>query len=168
VEEGLEGEATSIQLRMKDVSTRQMIEVGLEIRRLTRDCGALYFVDVRLDVALATNVDGVQLGPEDMPIDIAREIAPNMLIGASVCSLREAIEAEKLGGHFLRAGSVYPSSTKPNVPVIGLEGLRLIVKSVEIPVVAIGGIAESNVLEVMETGVVGVAVISAVMGGSKR
>jgi thiamine-phosphate pyrophosphorylase len=116
VGEAFEGEATSIQLRMKDVSTRQMIEVGLEIRRLTTDCGALYFVDDRLDVALATNVDGVQLEPEDMPIDITREIAPNMLIGATVCSLRETIEAEKLGGHFLGAGSVYPLQQSPTSP----------------------------------------------------
>jgi thiamine-phosphate pyrophosphorylase len=164
VEEALEGGATSIQLRMKDASTRQMIDVGLEIRRLTRDYGALYFVDDRIDVALATNADGVQLGPEDTPINIAKEIAPNMLIGASVYSLREAIEAEKQGAHFLGAGSIYPSPIKPNVPVIGLEGLKLIVKSVKIPVVAIGGITESNVLEVMETGVVGIAVISAIMG----
>ncbi|MFZ8791924.1 MAG: thiamine phosphate synthase [Thermosphaera aggregans] len=164
VEEGFEGEATSTQLRMKDASARQIFEVGLEIRRLTRDYGALYSVDDRLDVALATNVDGVQLEPEYMPIDIAKEIALNMLIGASICSLREAVESEKLGGHFLGTGSVNPSPTKPNVPVIGLEGLRLIVKSVEIPVIAIGNTTESKVLEVMETGVVGVAVISAVMG----
>jgi Thiamine monophosphate synthase len=159
VEEGFEGEATSTQLRMKDASTRQIFEVGLEIRRLSRGYGALYSVDDRLDVALATNADGVQLEPGYMPIDIVKEIAPNMLIGASICSLREAVESEKLGGHFLEAGSVNPS-----VPVIGLEGLRLIAKSVEVPVIAIGGTTESKVLEVMETGVVGVAVISAVMG----
>jgi thiamine-phosphate pyrophosphorylase len=99
-----------------------------------------------------------------MPINIAREVTPNMSIGASVYSFRETIEAEKLGARFLGASSVYSSPTKPNVPVIRLEGLRLIVKSVKIPVVAIGGITESNVLEVMETGVVGVAVISAIMG----
>jgi len=164
VEEALEGGATSIQLRMKDSSTRTLIAVGREVRRLTRSYGALYFVDDRVDVALATDADGVQLGPEDMPISVAREIAPNLLIGASVYSLKEALDAEAQGAHFLGAGSVYPSPTKPDARVIGLEGLRSIVKAVRVPVVAIGGITESNVLEVMETGVAGVAVVSAVMG----
>ncbi len=164
VKQALEGGATSIQLRMKEASTRQMIEAGLEIRRLTREYGALYFVDDRLDVALATKADGVQLGPDDMPVKMAREIAPNLLIGASVYSLEEAVEAEKAGADFLGAGAVYPSPTKPGVPVIGLDGLRLIVRTVKIPVVAIGGVNESNALEVLETGVAGIAVVSCVMG----
>jgi len=164
VEEALEGGATSIQLRMKEASTRTLIAVGREIRRLTRSYGALYFVDDRVDVALATDADGVQLGPEDMPVSMAREIAPSLLIGASVYSLEEALDAEAQGAHFLGAGSVYPSPTKPDARVIGLEGLRSIVRAVRVPVVAIGGITESNVLEVMETGVAGVAVVSAVMG----
>jgi len=164
VEEALRGGATSIQLRMKEASTRTMVAIGMEIRRLTKSFGALYFVDDRVDVALATDADGVQLGPDDTPISVAKEIAPNLLIGASVYSLEEAWNAEAQGAHFLGGGSVYPSSTKPDAKVIGLEGLRSIVKAVKIPVVAIGGITESNVLDVMETGVVGVAVISAVMG----
>ncbi|MEM0026997.1 MAG: thiamine phosphate synthase [Ignisphaera sp.] len=163
VEEALKGGATSIQLRLKESSTREMVEIGREVRRLTRDYGALYFVDDRVDVALATNADGVQLGPEDMPIRIAREIAPNLLIGASVYSVEEALEAEREGAHFLGAGSVYSTPSKPDARVIGLEGLRKIVESVSIPVVAIGGINKDNVREVLESGVVGVAVISAVM-----
>jgi len=149
---------------MKDASTRTLIAVGREVRKLTKDYGALYFVDDRVDVALATDADGVQLGPEDMPISVARELAPNLLIGASIYSLKEALDAEAQGAHFLGAGSVYPSPTKPDARVIGLEGLRSIVRAVRVPVVAIGGITESNVLEVMETGVAGVAVVSAVMG----
>ena len=164
VEDALRGGATSIQLRLKDSSTREMIEVGKAIRRLTRDYGALYFVDDRVDVALATDADGVQLGPEDMPIVIAKEIAPNLIIGASVYSVDEAVEAEKEGASFLGAGSVFPSPTKPDARVIGLDGLRRIVESVRIPVVAIGGINKDNVEAVLRTGVAGVAVISAVMG----
>jgi len=166
VEEALKGGATSIQLRMKEASARTMVAIGMEIRRLTKSYGALYFVDDRVDVALATDADGVQLGPDDMPISVAKEIAPNLLIGASVYSLEEARNAETQDAHFLGAGSVYPSSTKPGAKVMGLEGLRSIVKTVRIPVVAIGGVTESNVLDVIETGVIGVAVISAVMGAS--
>ncbi|MDK2783361.1 MAG: thiamine-phosphate pyrophosphorylase, partial [Thermococcaceae archaeon] len=108
--------------------------------------------------------DGVQLGPEDMPISLARDIAPNLIIGASVYSLEEALIAEKEGADYLGAGSVFPTSTKRDVKVIGLEGLRKILESVKIPVVAIGGINHENVREVLKTGVDGVAVISAIIG----
>jgi thiamine-phosphate pyrophosphorylase len=141
-----------------------MIEVGRKIRKLTRNYGALYFVDDRLDVALATDADGVQLGPDDMPIAIAREMAPNLIIGGSVYSLEEAVRAESEGADFLGAGSVFASPTKTDARVIGLNGLREIVKNVKIPVVAIGGINTSNAEAVLKTGVTGIAVISAVMG----
>jgi len=164
VREALKGGATSIQLRIKNAPTREMIEIGRKIRELTKEYDVLYFVDDRLDVALATNADGVQLGPEDMPISLAREIAPNLIIGASVYSLEEALKAEKEGADYLGAGSVFPTPTKRDAKVIGLEGLKRIVDSVKIPVVAIGGINHENVREVLNTGVDGIAIISAIMG----
>jgi len=164
VKQALEGGATSIQLRIKNAPTREMYEIGKEIRKLTNEYGALFFVDDRIDVALAVNADGVQLGPDDMPIEIAREIAPNLIIGASVYSLEEALEAEMKGADYLGAGSVFPTQTKKDVKVIGIEGLREIVNAVKIPVVAIGGINLENVREVLLTGVDGIAVVSAVMG----
>ena len=164
VREALEGGATSIQLRIKNASTREMIKIGKRIRELTKEYDALYFVDDRLDVALATNADGVQLGSEDMPISLAREIAPNLIIGASVYSLEEALQAEKERADYLGAGSVFPTPTKAGVRVIGVEGLRKIVKSVKIPVVAIGGINHKNARDVLKTGVDGIAIISAIMG----
>ena len=164
VREALEGGATSIQLRIKNASTREMIKIGKRIRELTKEYDALYFVDDRLDVALVTNADGVQLGSEDMPISLAREIAPNLIIGASVYSLEEALQAEKERADYLGAGSVFPTPTKAGVRVIGVEGLRKIVKSVKIPVVAIGGINHKNARDVLKTGVDGIAIISAIMG----
>ena len=164
VREALEGGATSIQLRIKNAPTREMIEIGRKIRELTKEYDVLYFVDDRLDVALATDADGVQLGPEDMPISLAREIAPNLIIGASVYSLEEALKAEKEGADYLGAGSVFPTPTKRDAKVIGLEGLKRIVDSVKIPVVAIGGINHENVREVLNTGVDGIAIISAIIG----
>lgn len=164
VREALEGGATSIQLRIKNASTREMIKIGKRIRELTKEYDALYFVDDRLDVALATNADGIQLGPEDMPISLAREIAPNLIIGASVYSLEEALQAEKERADYLGAGSVFPTPTKAGVRVIRVEGLRKIVESVKIPVVAIGGINHKNARDVLKTGVDGIAIISAIMG----
>nr|1XI3_A Chain A, Thiamine phosphate pyrophosphorylase [Pyrococcus furiosus]1XI3_B Chain B, Thiamine phosphate pyrophosphorylase [Pyrococcus furiosus] len=164
VREALEGGATAIQMRIKNAPTREMYEIGKTLRQLTREYDALFFVDDRVDVALAVDADGVQLGPEDMPIEVAKEIAPNLIIGASVYSLEEALEAEKKGADYLGAGSVFPTKTKEDARVIGLEGLRKIVESVKIPVVAIGGINKDNAREVLKTGVDGIAVISAVMG----
>ena len=162
--EALEGGATAIQLRIKNTSTREMIEVGKKIRKLCDDFGALFFVNDRLDVALATNADGIHVGKEDMPVYIVREIAPNLIVGASARNPQEAKDAEKQGAHYIGAGSVFPTVSKDDAIVTGLETLRLIVESVSIPVVAIGGINHSNVREVMKTGVDGVAVISAIMG----
>ncbi|ASJ16756.1 thiamine phosphate synthase [Thermococcus chitonophagus] len=164
VRQALEGGATAIQMRIKDAPTREMYKMGRELRKLTREYDALFFVDDRIDVALAVDADGVQLGPEDMPIEVAKEIAPSLLIGASVYSLEEALDAEAKGADYLGAGSVFPTKTKSDVRVIGLEGLRRIVESVSIPVVAIGGINRENAREVLKTGVDGIAVISAVMG----
>ncbi|USG99002.1 thiamine phosphate synthase [Thermococcus argininiproducens] len=162
--QALEGGATSIQLRIKNAPTKEMIEIGKEIRKLTSEYDALYFVDDRLDIALATNADGVQLGPEDMPIPTAKEIAPNLIIGASVYSLEEALKAEKEGADYLGAGAVFPTPTKLDVRVIGIDGLKKILESIKIPVVAIGGINHENVKEVLKTGVDGVAIISAIIG----
>jgi thiamine-phosphate pyrophosphorylase len=114
IEDVLRGGATSIQLRLKESSTKEMIEVGRKIRKLTRNYGALYFVDDRLDVALATDADGVQLGPDDMPIAIAREMAPNLIIGGSVYSLEEALSIPVFRGLTL-LGNCIRSYSRPKM-----------------------------------------------------
>ena len=163
VKAALEAGATAIQLRIKDAPSREMYNVGREIRRLTRDYDALYIVDDRLDIALAVDADGVQLGPEDLPIDVARELAPNLIIGASIYSLEEALKAEEMGADYLGAGAIYPSPSKPDAKVLGIEGLKEVVSKVSIPVVAIGGINHDNAADVIRAGADGIAVISAVM-----
>ncbi|WP_456321864.1 thiamine phosphate synthase [Palaeococcus sp. (in: euryarchaeotes)] len=162
--ESLEGGATAIQMRIKNASTREMIKVGKELRKLTKEYGALFFVDDRVDVALAVNADGVQVGLDDMPVTLVKEIAPNLIIGASVYSLNEATRAEKDGADYLGAGAVFPTSTKKDARYLGLEGLKEILKSVKIPVVAIGGINHENVEDVLKLGVDGIAVISSIVG----
>ncbi|MCD6558497.1 MAG: thiamine phosphate synthase [Palaeococcus sp.] len=162
--ESLEGGATAIQMRIKNASTREMIKVGKELRKLTKEYGALFFVDDRVDVALAVNADGVQVGPDDMPVTLVKEIAPNLIIGASVYSLNEATRAEKDGADYLGAGAVFPTSTKKDARYLGLEGLKEILKTVKIPVVAIGGINHENVEDVLKLGVDGIAVISSIVG----
>ncbi|WP_148882319.1 thiamine phosphate synthase [Thermococcus aciditolerans] len=163
VREALEGGATSIQLRAKSVTAREAYLAGRQIRKLTREYGALFFVDDRIDLAIALDADGVQLGPGDIPIEVAKNVVPNLIVGASVYSVDEALKAEELGADYLGAGAVFSTPTKPEARVLGLGGLREVVKRVSIPVVAIGGITHENAGEVMKTGVDGVAVISTVM-----
>ncbi len=160
----LEGGATAIQLRMKNATTRRMVEVGEKIRKLTDEYDALFIVNDRVDVALATGADGVHLGREDMPVEVAREIVGDMIIGASASTVEEAIGAEKMGADYIGAGSVFPTKTKENARYIGLDGLSKIVKSVNVPVVAIGGITIENLHRVLDRGVQGVAIVSAIMG----
>ncbi|HIP34656.1 MAG TPA: thiamine phosphate synthase [Methanothermococcus okinawensis] len=164
VKEALEGGATAIQLRLKGVPTREMVEVGKKIRKLTEDYDTLYIVNDRVDVALAVDADGVHVGQEDMPVDIVKEIAPNLIVGVSASNLREALEGERKGADYIGAGSVFPTRTKEDARFLGLGGLREIVENVHIPVVAIGGINHENVREVLKVGIDGVAVISAIVG----
>ena len=162
----LEGGATSIQLRMKNASTRKIVETGKKIRRITKGYDSLFFVNDRVDIALAVNADGVHLGQEDMPVKIAKEIAPNLIVGVSATNLNEAIEAERNGADYIGAGSVFPTNTKEDAKLMGLEELKKIVEHIRIPVVAIGGINHKNAEEVLATGVDGIAVISAIVGAN--
>ncbi len=162
VKEALEGGATAIQMRIKNTSTKEMVEVGKNIRKITEDYDALFFVNDRVDVALTINADGVHLGSDDMPVSLAKEIASNLIIGASAYSFEKAVELEK-EADYLGVGSIFPTKTKDNVKVIGVEGLRKIAEHINIPIVAIGGINHRNVEKVLKTGVDGVSVISAIL-----
>ncbi len=164
VQDALEGGATAIQMRIKNAPTREMVEIGKGLRKLTDEYGALFFVDDRVDVALAVSADGVQVGPDDMPVPLVKEMAPNLLIGASIYSLEEAVKAEREGADYLGAGAVFPTRTKADARYLGLDGLKTILETVKIPVVAIGGINHENVREVLRLGVDGIAVISAIVG----
>lgn len=167
VQEAIAGGVTVVQLRKKEGSTRLLVEESRKIRKITREAKVLFIVNDRLDVALACDADGVHLGEEDLPLPLARKIAPHLLIGYSCDTVEEAQKAEKLGASYLGVGSVYPTSTKPDAgEPIGLERLKAVVASVSIPVVAIGGIDLSRVEDVLKTGVAGVAVASAIGGAS--
>lgn len=162
VKDALDGGATAIQLRIKDASTREMYEIGKEIREITKDYDALYIVNDRLDVALATDADGVHLGKDDLPVSVTKKIAPDLIVGASVKNLEMALKAESDGADYLGVGSIFKTSTK-ETEVVGLETLKLIKKFVKIPVVAIGGINLENLEDVLKAGADGVAVVSAIL-----
>ncbi len=135
------------------------------MRVITREFGALLFVNDRLDLALAVEADGVHLGPDDLPVAAVRGIVPDsFLIGFSTDDPDVARDAENEGADYLGCGTVWPTASKADAgAVIGLEGLRRVVESVGIPAVAIGGITVERAARVPATGAAGAAVMSTVM-----
>lgn len=161
----IEGGASIIQFRDKEMSTRQLVETARKIKELTDEASIPLIINDRLDVALAVDADGVHVGQDDMPAALARQlIGPHKILGVSASTVEEALQAEREGADYVSASPVFTTPTKPDAPPpTGLEGLRAIVEAVNLPVIAIGGINEKNAAEVIEAGAQGIAVISAVI-----
>jgi thiamine-phosphate pyrophosphorylase len=162
----ISGGADCIQLREKDVSTRELLEMGSVLRRITRENGVPFIVNDRLDIALAVEADGVHLGQDDLPIEAARKImGPHKIIGISTHDVKEAVAAERAGADYIGLGPVKATQTKLDAePAIGVEGIREVRRHVSLPIVAIGGIKQGDVADIIRAGATGVAVISAVIG----
>jgi thiamine-phosphate pyrophosphorylase len=158
----LRGGARAIQYREKGKETRELLKKGREIKRLCDVRGALFIVDDRIDIALALGADGVHLGREDMPLEIARELVGEKIIGASASSVEEALSVEKTAD-YIGFGSIFSTLTKGDAVVTGIEPLVEVKRKVKIPVIAIGGITEENVKDIARIAD-GVAVISAISG----
>lgn len=160
----LEGGARIIQLRDKDISIPELTELAKEMRQLTRQYGALLFINDRLDVALEVEADGVHVGQDDMPVEVIRHVASSrMLIGLSVSTVEEAKEAELAGADYLGVGCIYPTGSKDDAsPAQGTNIICDIKAASKLPIIAIGGINAINVPAVLEAGADGFAVISAI------
>jgi len=165
VEAAIAGGARAIQLRNKGDTARELVAAGRRLTPLLRRAGALLFVNDRFDVALTLGADGVHLGPEDLPVATVRAVAPEgFLIGRSADDPRLARDSVADGADYIGCGTVFPTSTKSEAgDVIGVEGLRRVVRAVPVPVVGIGGITVERARAVAETGAAGIAVVSAVM-----
>ncbi|MDH7553485.1 MAG: thiamine phosphate synthase [Spirochaetota bacterium] len=165
VEEAIKGGADCVQLREKNIDTKEFVEIAQMIKYITDRYNVPLIINDRIDVALAVHAYGVHLGQDDMPLTTARKIVPHaMVIGISVSTVNEAIEAEKDGADYIGAGSVFPTSTKDDISgIIGLEGIQEIKKAVSIPVIAIGGIQIHNAEQVIQHGADGIAVVSAIV-----
>lgn len=160
------GGADVIQLRDKYLSGRALFDAALTVREITLDAGALFIVNDRLDVALASGADGVHLGAGDLPIREARRIAPpGFIIGASVGSAATAVRAAVEGADYVALSPTFATGSKNDAgPGHGLMMLSAVRTAVSLPLVAIGGITPANVDDVIAAGADGVAVISAVVG----
>jgi len=161
----IEGGARIIQIRDKHASDRSIYEDALEIRRITRDAGALFFVNDRVHIAAAVEADGVNVGQTDLPVRAVRRIlGPDAIIGVSADSIGQAIQAAADGADYVGFGPVFPTGTKLDAgPVSGLETLRNVCAAVDVPVVAIGGIGLANIASIASAGAASAAVVSAVV-----
>jgi thiamine-phosphate pyrophosphorylase len=163
VHQALAGGVDCVQVREKGAPALALYATVLELLPRAAEAGASLLVNDRVDVALATGADGVHLAAKSLPPGAARELlGDGPLLGRSVHSLREAREAADAGVDYVTFGHVYPTSSKPGLPPRGLVQLAEIVESVEVPVLAVGGIDASNVGQVLRTGASGIAVISTV------
>lgn len=154
-----------IQLREKDLSGRELLDMAVWMRELTKEYQAKLFINDRVDIALAVDADGVHLGQHSIPARAVREISANrLLIGVSTHSIDEAVEAEENGANFITLGPIYetPSKLQYGNP-IGLDIIRKVKSGVSIPVFAIGGIKLDKVEQVREAGADGIALISAIL-----
>lgn len=165
VELAIKGGATIIQLREKDCTSREFYELALSIKDITDAYEVPLIINDRLDIALAVHADGVHLGQSDIPLQVARNVmGPNCIVGATANTLEKAKEAWQSGADYLGVGDVFGSATKNDTKPVELKELKKICDTVKIPVVAIGGISKKNIHLLKDTGVAGVAVISAVLG----
>ncbi|MFZ4440790.1 MAG: thiamine phosphate synthase [Syntrophales bacterium] len=164
VEEAILGGVTLVQLREKEISSKEYLELAQRVKTVTDRHGIPLIINDRIDIALAVDADGVHVGPEDLPVPIARALlGDGKIIGASAASLEEALSLQAQGADYLGVGAVFPTATKRGTERVSLEELRRIKSAVHVPVVAIGGINAENAGPVMETEVDGVAVVSAIM-----
>jgi len=159
------GGASVVQLREKSANTREVIEEALRLKAFLRETGVPLIINDRLDVAQAVQADGVHLGQNDMPIEMARHlVGDRMIIGISAESVQDAIAAERAGADYLGVSPIYATPTKTDTAApLGLEGLRHIRRAVAIPLVGIGGLNRDNTREVIAAGADGVAVVSAIV-----
>lgn len=158
------GGAGTVQLRRKGELGRRFVELGRAVRSLTREAGALFIVNDRVDVALLVDADGVHLGQDDISCRDARRLLPDRLVGISAATAQEAVRAERDGADYLGVGAIFPTPSKADADICGLAGLREAARAVSIPVVAIGGIDARTAALAASAGAAGVAVVSAVMG----
>ena len=165
VEQALDGGVDAVQLREKDLCGKDLFLLAEAARNLTSRYGARLFVNDRIDVALAVEADGVQLGNATIPIAAARQmIGAERMIGVSVHALPEAQDARQAGADFIVFGPTYFTPSKASYgPPQGLAPLQKIVEKISLPVYAIGGVKLSNIDELKLTGMRGIALISAII-----
>ena len=164
VEAACKGGATIIQLREKDKSTREYMELASATHRITARYGIPLIIDDRVDVALAIGAEGVHVGQSDMPVHMARKLmGSDKIVGVTAKTVPQALEAYEQGADYLGCGAIYPTTTHVKTVITPVETLKDVVKAVPIPVNAIGGLNKDNIFVLKGSGIAGVCTVSAIM-----
>lgn len=163
VRESLDGGVTMLQLREKTLDEANFLAEAKELQALCRERGVPFLVNDNVEIAREMDADGVHVGQSDMEAqDVRALLGPDKILGVSAHTVEQAVLAEKHGADYLGVGAVFPTGSKDDADDVSYETLKAICAAVSIPVVAIGGIAQSNVAQLAGSGICGVAVISAI------
>ncbi|EMB9232009.1 thiamine phosphate synthase [Vibrio harveyi] len=164
VRKAVEGGVTMVQVREKHGDVRAFIERAQAVKDILKDTDVPLIINDRVDVALAVDADGVHLGQSDMPAIIARElIGPNKILGLSIENEEQLAEADSLPINYIGLSAIFATPTKTNTKKFwGIDGLKMALETTSLPIVAIGGINESNIPQLSATGVHGLALVSAI------
>lgn len=164
VEQALMGGITLLQLREKDKSTREYMDLAEKVHTLTKKYNVPLIIDDRVDVALAIDSEGVHVGQSDMPVSIARKLmGDDKIVGATTKTVPQALEAYEQGADYLGVGAIYPTTTKVKTVLTSTETLGNICSAVPIPVNAIGGLNKDNIDVLKGIPIAGICVVSAIM-----
>ncbi len=165
VEASIRGGAKIVQLREKNMDTRDFFKRALKLKEICHKHGVDFVINDRLDIAMAVDADGVHLGQSDMPIEKAKEILGHKkIIGISAKNMEEALEAQKYGADYIGVGAIFATDTKKDSGLIDLETLKDMTNQINIPVLAIGGIGLGKLGYLKDTGIDGICVISDILG----
>jgi thiamine-phosphate pyrophosphorylase len=165
----IEGGARVIQFRDKSRfyghKERELLSVAQKLKELCSQAGVLFIINDYLDLAMAVGADGLHIGPEDLPLPVVRRELPlDKIVGCSVTTPSQARKAQNEGADYIAVGSMFPTTTKRTATVVGVDILKEVRRTVSTPLVAVGGINQNNVCEVVAAGADAIAVISAVLG----
>ena len=164
VEEALKGGVTLLQLREKEKTTKEYIELAGKVHRITKKYNVPLIIDDRVDVALGVGAEGVHVGQSDMPVYMARKLmGEDKIVGATAKTVLQAREACRQGADYLGVGAIYPTTTKVKTVLTSVDTLKEICNSVPVPVNAIGGLNKDNMDVLKGIPIAGICVVSAIM-----
>ncbi|MBE6890131.1 MAG: thiamine phosphate synthase [Ruminococcaceae bacterium] len=163
VEEACKGGVTLIQLREKERTTREYLNLAEKVHEITQRYDIPLIIDDRVDIALAVNAEGVHVGQSDMPVAVARRLMGDKIVGATAKTVPQALDAYEQGADYLGVGAIYPTTTKVKTVLTSVDTLKEIVKAVPIKVNAIGGLNKDNIHVLKDSGIDGICAVSAIM-----
>lgn len=164
VEQACQSGVTMIQLREKQLTTNQYYELAKMVKQITDTYQVPLIIDDRLDVCLAVDAAGLHIGDDELPVSVARQVlGTEKILGVTAKTVKRALEAEKSGANYLGTGAIFPTTTKENAPITLISTLKDICQTVDIPVVAIGGLTCENIHQLSGTGIAGIAIVRDLM-----